>query len=55
MKMDKEYYKKMHSFNGMSYAEFNLYMAISRSKGKDTSVIVCPKKAKIKPFLIFNN
>jgi hypothetical protein len=55
MKMDKEYYKKMHSGAIKSYSHYNMSLAISRSKGKNTTTIVCPKKAKIKPFLIFNN
>ena len=55
MNIDKNYYEQMHSFKGKSYSHYNMSLAISKSKGKYTTLIVCPKKAKIKPFLIFNN
>ena len=55
MNIDKKYFDQMHSNGGKSYSHYNMSLAISRGKGKNTTLIVCPKKVKIKPFLIFNN
>ena len=55
MNIDKNYYEQMHSGASKSYSHYNMSLAISRSKGKNTSTIICPKKTALKPFLIFNN
>ena len=52
MKANKDFLEKM----GYNPKNASLILAISSSRGKDTTTIVCPKKNKdFKPFLIINN
>mgnify|MGYP006961730029 FL=1 len=51
MKANKDFLEKM----GYNPKNASLILAISSSRGKHTTTIVCPKKNAVKPFLIINN
>lgn len=51
MKANKDFLEKM----GYNPKKASLILAISSSRGKDTTTIVCPKNKDFKPFLIINN
>ena len=54
MKINKEFAKKM-GYKEKDFYSINIQLTASKSKGKYTTTIVCPKNKAFKPFLIINN
>jgi len=53
MKINKEFAKKM-GYKEKDFYDINIQLTASKSKGKYTTTIVCPKNKAFKPFLIIN-
>ena len=54
MKIDKNFAHAM-GYKEKDIDKINIQLTASKSKGKHTTTIVCPKNKAFKPFLIINN